>query len=125
MTIPKDVEVEFEELDAAHGGLESPFVTDSRPQFFYQGHDWDCRIEIIRPGAPQPRIGVRAYLAFLSPDAHLGQLHPGTPFLIRYGQRTVAFGKVLRLLELETSAREAAARSEAERVAVESVVRAP
>src|SRR5688500_13141474 len=117
MTAPRDVEVEFEELDASHGGLESPLVTDSRPQFYYHGHDWDCRVEIATPDAPQSRIGVRAYVAFLSPDAHHGRLKPGTPFLFRYGQRTIAFGRVTQLLELEASARAALARIDAERSA--------
>jgi translation elongation factor EF-Tu-like GTPase len=104
MTIPRDVEVQFEELDQEHGGREHALVTNSRPQFYYLGHDWDCRIEIIAPGPISPRIGVRAYLAFLSPADHFERLRPGTPFLFREGHRTVAFGTVVALLELEASA---------------------
>jgi translation elongation factor EF-Tu-like GTPase len=104
MTTPRDVEIEFEELDRDHGGRQQPLVTDSRPQFYYLGHDWDCRVEIIAPGATSPRIGVRAYLAFLSPADHFGRMRPGMPFLFREGQRTIGFGTIVSLLELEASA---------------------
>ena len=107
MTRPRDVEVEFEEMPEDRGGQAASLVTDSRPQFYYLGHDWDCRVEIIARGSPNPRIGVRAYLGFLSPAEHVGRLHEGSPFLIRYGHRTVAFGIVTRLLDLEASARQA------------------
>ena len=104
MQPPKDVEVEFEELDPDHGGRQHPLVTDSRPQFYYRGHDWDCRVEVIASGPREPRIGVRAYLAFLSPAEHSGRLRPGSAFLFREGQRTIGFGTVTRLLDLEKSA---------------------
>jgi translation elongation factor EF-Tu-like GTPase len=109
MPIPRDVEVEFEELDTAHGGRTHPLVTGSRPQFYYLGGDWDCNVEIISTGNPQSRVGVRAYLAFLSPHKHLGRLHEGSPFLLREGHRTVGFGIVTRVVDLEESARIAAA----------------
>ena len=105
MSAPRDVEREFEELDPQHGGNDDPLVTDSRPQFFYIGHDWDCRVEIIAPGPRDSRIGVHAYVAFLSPADHFGRLHQGSSFLFRHGQRTVGFGTVTRLLDLEHSAR--------------------
>ena len=96
MPIARDVEVEFEELDAAHGGRARPLVTGSRPQLYYLGHDWDCHVEVISPGTPHPRIGVRACLAFLSPARHFGRLGPGSPFLFREGHRTIGFGVVGR-----------------------------
>ena len=105
MPVPRDVEVEFEELDQEHGGRKHPLVTDSRPQFYYLGHDWDCRVELIAPGPREARIGVRAYLAFLSPADHFGRLHAGSAFLFREGHRTIGFGTVIRLLDLGTSAK--------------------
>ena len=96
--------VEFEQLDADHGGRVQALVTDSRPQVFYLGHDWDCRVEIIAPGPRNPLIGVRAYLAFISPADHVGRLQVGSPFLFREGKRTIGFGVVAQLLELERSA---------------------
>ncbi|MFN8575121.1 MAG: hypothetical protein U0132_23915 [Gemmatimonadaceae bacterium] len=104
MRIPRDVEVEFEELDQAHGGRQHPLVTNSRPQFYYLGHDWDCRVEIITRLGTSSRIGVRAFLAFLSPVDHVGRLKPGTPFLFREGQRTIGFGTIASILELDASA---------------------
>ena len=104
MPAPRDIEVQFEELDPQHGGNRHPLVTDSRPQFFYLGHDWDCRVEIISVGPSDPRIGVRAFVAFLSPADHAGRLHKGAPFLFRHGQQTVGFGTVTELRDLEKSA---------------------
>src|SRR5690349_419634 len=105
MHTSRDVGVEFEELDAAHNGRKGPLLTGARPQFFYLGHDWVCQVEIIAPGTPNPRIGVRAYLAFGSPREHVGRLAPGSPFLLREGGRTVAFGTVTQIIDLEESAR--------------------
>src|SRR5690348_6189614 len=104
MTARRDVEIKFEQLDVDHGGRAHPLVTDSRPQFFYFGHDWDCRVEIIAPGPRNPLIGVRAYLVFTSPADHVGRLQVGSPFLFREWKRTIGFGVVARLLELERSA---------------------
>lgn len=109
MRMPRDVEVEFEELDAEHGGRRHPLVTGSRPQFYYLGHDWDGHVELIAAGESAPRIGVRAYLAFVSPAHHLGRLRPGSPFLFREGHRTIGFGIVIRIIDLEESAERARA----------------
>ena len=115
MTAPRDVEVEFEEVAADRGGQTASLVTNARPQFYYLGHDWDCRVEIIALGERDPRIGVRAFLGFGSPEEHVGRLRVGSPFLLRFGHRTVAFGVVTRLVDLERSAREAATKRQAER----------
>ncbi len=104
MSAPRDIEVTFEELDPEHGGRMHPLVTNSRSQFYYLGHDWDCRVEIISPAQHSARVGVRAYLAFLSPADHFGRLQVGSAFLLREGHRTIGFGTVTRLLDLETSA---------------------
>jgi hypothetical protein len=49
MPLSTDLDVEFEELDPEHGGRQHPLVTDSRPRFYYLGHDWDRRAEIMAP----------------------------------------------------------------------------
>src|SRR4051812_20239278 len=107
MTPPRDVEVELEEIDAEHGGRQSQLWNDSRPQFFYLGHDWDCRVEIISRQTPESRVGVRAYLSFISPDEHELRLRVGSPFLLREGHKTIAFGIVTAIVDLLESARRA------------------
>ena len=109
MPSPRDVEVTFEEISSEQGGLSHSLVTGARPQFFYRGHDWDCHVEIIAPVADAQPVGVRAFLAFLSPDEHLGRLNVGMAFVLRHGRRTVAFGTIVRLVDLEASAKRAAA----------------
>jgi len=52
-----------------------------------------------------PGETTRAYLAFLSPDEHLGKIHPGMYFQVREGTRVIAEGTVTRLVDLESSAR--------------------
>jgi hypothetical protein len=43
----------------------------------------------------------------LSPQEHVGKLHPGKEFEIREGARTVGRGRVLRIIELLESANRA------------------
>jgi translation elongation factor EF-Tu-like GTPase len=109
--LPKDAEAEITFLPTEHGGRVSAVRSDYRPQFYYNGRDWDAvhsypDVEEVRPGET-----VRAYLGFLSPDEHVGRLQPGTVFLIREGQRVVGYGRITRLLELEASAERVRERS--------------
>jgi len=102
---PKDVEAEIFFLSAEAGGRKTPFFSGYRPQFFYDGHDFDAiqyypDVERVYPGDK-----VRAYLAFLSPHLHVGNVGVGTMFLVREGFRTVGYGRVTQVLDLEQSAR--------------------
>jgi translation elongation factor EF-Tu-like GTPase len=102
--LPKDVEAEITLLPTEHGGRASAVRSNYRPQFYYDGHDWDAvhyypDVAEVRPGGT-----ARVYLAFLSPDEHLGRLHPGKVFLLREGNRVVGYGKITRLLDVEASA---------------------
>jgi len=109
MTPGRDVEVEITYLPTEHGGPSCPLVSGYRPQFYYDGHDWVAQHSYIDREQVQPGDTVRAYLTFLSPQDHVGRLEIGTPFLIREGQRTVGYGRVLRIVDLEQSARRARA----------------
>ncbi len=55
----------------------------------------------------KPGETVRAYLGFLSPQEHLGKIYEGMEFLIREGARTVGKGTVIKIIELEHSAKNA------------------
>ena len=104
MPIPKDIEAEIYFLTPEEGGRKIPAFDDYRPQFYYNGNDWDARH--IYPDVKQVNPGetVRAYLGFLSPKEHLGKVFVGMEFLIREGSRTVGKGKITKIIELEESA---------------------
>jgi hypothetical protein len=101
---PKDIEAEITFLRTEEGGRRGPAVAGYRPQFYYDGQDWVAvqhygDVEAVLPGQT-----VLAYLAFLSPECHVGKLYPGKEFLIREGERVVAQGHITRILDLNTSA---------------------
>ncbi|HET6262594.1 MAG TPA: elongation factor Tu [Chloroflexia bacterium] len=102
--LPRDIEVEITWLTGKQGGRVKPIFTGYRPQFYYDGRDWDAihtypDVELVIPGDT-----VRAYLSFLSPECHVGRLFPGKEFLIREGAHVVAEGRVTKIMELEASA---------------------
>jgi translation elongation factor EF-Tu-like GTPase len=104
MAYAKDIEVEMTFLTSEEGGRRTPARQGYRPQFYYDGHDWDAAHTYIGTDEVLPGQTVRAYLSFLSPDLQVGRINPGLEFLIREGSRTVARGRVLQVLELEKSA---------------------
>ena len=104
MPLAHDIEVELHFLSAGSGGKTNPFTSGYRPQFFYRGQDWDAQHTYIDRAEVSPGESTRAYLTFLSPELHLGHISPGMPFLIREGPKVVAYGQVLRVIGLPTSA---------------------
>jgi translation elongation factor EF-Tu-like GTPase len=110
MNPARDIEVQMTFLPTDAGGRLGPVFRDYRPQFHYAGADWDARHEYPDVAQVNPGDTVRAYLAFLSPAEHAGRIQVGMPFLIREGLKTVAYGVVTRVLELEESARAAHSR---------------
>lgn len=107
--IPEDVEAVRTLLPTEHGGRSTPVMSDYRPQFYYNGHDWDARHAYPDVDRVNPGDTVRVILGFMSPDEHFGRLQVGSPFLIREGQKIVGYGAITRILELERSASRARA----------------
>lgn len=100
-----DIEAKITFFTTEDGGRSTPANSGYRPQFFYDGHDWDAvhsygTVEKVAPGET-----VTAYMIFLSPECHVGRLYPGKEFCIREGQRTVGRGVVVKALHLEEHAR--------------------
>jgi translation elongation factor EF-Tu-like GTPase len=100
----RDIEVEVTFLTTEEGGRSKPAFRGYRPQFFYDGRDWDARYDFYDVELVMPGQSARAYVSFLSPECHLGRLLPSKEFLLREGQRVVAKGRVMRIMELKTSA---------------------
>lgn len=104
LTSLPDIEAEIRFLTAEEGGRHTPVRSGYRPQFCYEGHDWDAHeeypdVELVHPGET-----VRTFLWFLSPDAHLGRVQVGMKFEIREGPRVVGCGRVTKILNLAESA---------------------
>jgi translation elongation factor EF-Tu-like GTPase len=100
-----DIEAQITYLTTQEGGKKNPAFTGYTPQFHYEGRDWDAvhrypDVELVMPGQT-----ARVYLTFVSPQCHIGRLHPGKEFLIREGPHTVAKGHVTKILNLEASAK--------------------
>ena len=107
--MPTDVEAVVTYLRPEDGGRSQPAFSSYRPQFHYDGRDWDAShvypdVEQVAPGET-----ARVFLSFLSPEAHVGKLHVGSPFLLREGRRIIGYGAITKLVELEESARRARA----------------
>jgi translation elongation factor EF-Tu-like GTPase len=105
MEYDPDIEGEVTYIPTEAGGRKSPAFPGYRPQFYYNGNDWDAvqnypDVDQVKPGET-----ARVFFTFLSPDEHFGKLQPGTIFLIREGTRTIGYGKVTQLLGLEKSAK--------------------
>ena len=105
-----DIEAEITFLTSEEGGHKGPVYSGYRPQFYYDGNDWDAVQNYVGVFEVYPGQTVTTQLSFLSPQCHFGRLYPGKEFLIREGQRVVAHGKVTKILDLEKSAMEAEAR---------------
>jgi hypothetical protein len=100
VTRPRDIEVEITFLPTEHGGRSGPAFSGYRPQFHYAGHDWVAVHEYPDVAQVHPGETARAYLSFLSPEAQVGRVKPGMPFLLREGQRVIGYGVVLRIFTL-------------------------
>jgi translation elongation factor EF-Tu-like GTPase len=105
-TWPLDLEAEIYYLTTEEGGRKKPAgFTGYRPQFYYDGHDWDA--VHIYPDVERVMLGqtARVYLFFISPECHFGKLFAGKEFEIPEGRQVVARGRITKILDLEASAK--------------------
>jgi hypothetical protein len=91
-------------LTAADGGRSTPALSGYRPQFHYDGSDWDAMQTYPDVERVEPGMTIRVLFTFTRPQQHDGKLQVGKPFLIREGRRIVGYGAVTKLLELANSA---------------------
>jgi translation elongation factor EF-Tu-like GTPase len=104
---PKDIEAEIIFVLPEHGGRKNPVMSGLRPQFYYDGRDWDGVMHFDTEEHILKGIPINMYFAFISPQYHLGKLFPGKEFQLRDGVKVIGNGRVLRLIDLEESARKA------------------
>ena len=86
-------------MPTANGGRRNPAFSGYRPQFHYDGRDWDAEHDYVGVERVEPGDTVTALLRFFNPQIHVGKLSDGMEFLIREGSRTVANGRVIRILD--------------------------
>jgi elongation factor Tu len=96
-----DIEADIWFLSHESGGRRAPVASGYRPQFFYDDRDWDATHEYVGKEWVQPGERVLARLTFVSPESHVGHVNVGMPFLIREGSKTVGYGVVTAILDLE------------------------
>jgi elongation factor Tu len=108
--LPQDIEAVITFLRTEDGGKARPAFSGYRPQFYYQGEDWDARQTYTGVEQVNPGDSVTAQLKFLSPQYHVGKVAVGMEFQIREGNRTVATGRVTKILHLKENAATAAER---------------
>jgi elongation factor Tu len=78
------------------GGRKTPVSTDYRPQFYFQGEDFDCKVAIAAGEwiSPGESATVEIILWTFASDATAGQLHCGTVFELHEGAKVVAGGVI-------------------------------
>ncbi|MCA0354759.1 MAG: hypothetical protein LCH85_22420 [Chloroflexi bacterium] len=79
-----------------------------RAELYYGADDqqaWCFMMLLDEDRYVMPGETIQAYLAFLSPYYHLGQLTVGTPFWLRSAQRLDGTGHVTQMLNLEQAVR--------------------
>jgi len=105
ITHQADIEAEITFVPTELGGRKTPAFSNYRPQFYYDGMDFDARQDFPDVESVLPGQTVRALLTFSRPQMHFGRVIEGLEFLVREGQRTVARGKVTKILFLAEHAK--------------------
>jgi translation elongation factor EF-Tu-like GTPase len=97
---PKHIEAKINFLKTEDGGRQTAVTSGYRPQFHYEGEDWDAIQTYPDVDWVQPGDMVRAFLRFTKPDAHRGRIFHGMTFEVREGPNVVARGVVTGILDL-------------------------
>ena len=100
---PADFRAQVRFLTTAEGGRKSPVKSGYRGQLFYDGRNWDAVYEFGDNEWITPGEIIEAEIHMLSPQCHVGRLVLDKEFEIREGSKTVAKGKVTKLINLGKS----------------------
>jgi len=85
------IEVELTFLPTKDGGRTQPVKSGYRSQFYVDGRDWGAEHHYLGVAEVEPGQTARAQLRFW---AELPSVTPGSAFLIREGNKIVAYGSV-------------------------------
>ena len=87
-------------LPTEYGGKVDATRTGYRGQFHYGGSDWDAAYVFPDVDEIEPGQTARVLLAFMSPQVHVGHVRAGMPFVLREGQKVVAYGSITSVIDL-------------------------
>ena len=93
------IQAEVIYIPTEKGGRKGPMADGYRPQFYYDGNDWDANQTFPYTKIVYPGDTVTAEFTFLHPTAHNEKIKPGLIFLLREGYKVVGYGKVKLILE--------------------------
>jgi len=95
-----DIEAEISFIPTEAGGRSGPVSSDYRGDFYFRGQYYVVVYEY--PGVAQVNPGqtVKALLRFLRPKLLSTLLDANEEFEIREGERTVARGRVTKIIDL-------------------------
>lgn len=93
-----DLIVKVNLLTEKEGGRRTSFFNGYRGQFYYDNLDWDATYDIIGNEEAMPGEEVELELSTASKEIHFGKFDVGTKVKIREGNRIIANGEVLRIL---------------------------
>jgi len=95
-----DVEAAVKFLTAQDGGRQTPVATGYRGDVFYRGQDHVTVHEFVGTQVVEPGSEVTVLMRFLHPELLYAHFRDGEEFEVREGSRTVARGKVTRVVDL-------------------------
>ena len=93
------VEAELHFLAPEHGGKAVAMYSGYRPQLHCLNRDWNVVILFTAVDSVRGGDVVRATVSFEDSGTHPGQIEMGSPFILHEARRTVAYGRVLGILE--------------------------
>jgi len=93
-----ELEAELYYLTEKEGGRKNYVKSGYRGQFYYDKRDWDAPQEFIDKEICNPGEIVQVRLQTLSSNFHVGQFYIGKEFETREGARTVARGKITKII---------------------------
>lgn len=93
-----DLEIKMKVLSEEEGGRRTPFYDGYRGQFYYDNSDWDANYIILDKQAAIPGEEVNLKVKTIGREIHYGKFEIGKPIKIREGNRTIAKGKVTKIL---------------------------
>jgi len=94
------VEVVCTYLRTEEGGRSSPAFSGYRPQFYYNGENFDGQHDLVGVEKAFPGETVTSRVTFAYPQYHAERVHVGMEFELREGSKVVARGKVTKILTL-------------------------
>jgi elongation factor Tu len=87
-------------VNTEDGGRSGPIFSGYRPQFYFEGEDFECRkIDMApKPVFPGETAEVRITLSEYATATLTGRVNPGDNFELHEGKKSVASGVVTGIL---------------------------